>query len=265
MEQAAVTSGHRPATFDPLRKAIPFRERRAPVKLRLVCFPFAGGNAALFRGWASRLPAGVEVCAVEMPGHGVRLAERPCADMTTLVDVLTASVRLLVREAPYAFLGHSLGGIVAYEVARRLRALAEPLPVRLLVSASRAPHVSPPTRPLHDLPDAQFLARLRRYNGIPRAVEGSPELLQLMLPVVRADMRVYETYQHATGAQLACPISAFAGNEDEWVPTARVERWRDVTAATFDLTTLRGDHFFLRDPTSPFFAALADRLAEFAA
>lgn len=265
MNLAVSPSGQRPANLDPLRKAVPFRERHAPVKLRLLCFPFAGGNAALFRGWASRLPAGVEVCAIEMPGHGVRLAERPCGDMTTLVDVLSAAVRLLVRDAPYAFLGHSLGGIVAYEVARRLRALGEPLPARLLVSASRAPHVAPTTRPLHDLPDAQFLAQLRRYNGIPRAVEDSPELLQLMLPVVRADMRVYETYQHAAGAKLACPISAFAGNDDEWVPTARVDRWRDLTAAPFDLTTLRGDHFFVRDPTSPFFAALADRLAELAA
>jgi surfactin synthase thioesterase subunit len=264
-ESAAWTRRSPASAVEPLRRAVPFREGRAPFRLRLVCFPFAGGNAALFRGWAGRLLDGVEVCAVEMPGHGVRLAEPPCTAMGELVAGLAPAVRALVGDAPFALLGHSLGGIVAYEVARHLRATDGLLPVRLLVSASRAPHVAPSTRPLHELPDEQFLAHLRRYNGIPRAVEESPELLRLMLPVVRADMRVYETYRHEVGAPLPCAISAFAGNDDEWVPYARVDRWRDLTTASFDLTSIRGDHFFVRDSTSPFFSALADRIAEIAA
>jgi surfactin synthase thioesterase subunit len=214
--------------------------------VRLFCFPYAGGGASVFAPWAHALPREVEVSAIEAPGHGSRLRERA---LTRLDDIAAEATAALLPhlDRPFALFGHSLGGLVAFEVCRRLRAASERPPECLLVSASGAPQTEDPDpdRPLHRLPDAKFLQKLGEMNGTPDRVLQHDELMRLMLPMLRADMEAYETYTYVPGPPLAIPITAFGGLYDAHVTRDRIEAWRDLTVEEFATRLLPGDHFFI--------------------
>src|ERR1700694_2711560 len=146
--------------------------RRKPgphTRRRLFCFPYAGAGASIFRAWPDGLPTDVEVCPVQFPGRGTRLMERPFTRLSPLVEALAQALVPLL-DKPFAFFGHSLGALVGFELARQLRRQTGVQPVRLFVSADRAPQIPPRDRPIHALPKGEFLVELRRLNGIPRKV-----------------------------------------------------------------------------------------------
>jgi medium-chain acyl-[acyl-carrier-protein] hydrolase len=220
------------------------RKPRPQARLRLFCFPYAGGGALIFRTWADSLPADVEVCPIQLPGRGTRLMEPLCTQLSPLIQALAQALFPLL-DKPFAFFGHSLGALVSFELARQLRRQYGVQPVRLFVSASRAPQLPHRGLPVHTLPEGDFLAELRHLNGIPRAVLEHEELMQITLPVLRADFAVYETYVYSTELPLNCPISTFGGLRDRTVSQSDLEAWREQTRGSFSLQMFPGDHFFL--------------------
>jgi len=223
---------------------ITFRKPNPQARLRLFCFPYAGTGASIFRTWPDGLPADVEVCPVQCPGRGTRLTETPFTQLSPLVQALAQALVPLL-DKPFAFFGHSLGALVAFELARRLRRQSGVQPARLFVSADRAPQIPPRDRPIHALPEREFLLELRRLNGVPGKVLENAELMEIMLPVLRADFAVYETYVYSTEPPLDCFISSFGGLQDHRVSRGDLEAWRDQTSVSFSLRMFPGDHFFL--------------------
>lgn len=210
-------------------------------QFRLFCVPFAGGNAAVFRNWGALL-ATVEVWAIQFPGRGDRIAEPLLTYLPTLVHQIVPTFSSLC-DRPYAFFGHSMGALVCFELARYFS--QEMAPQHLFVSGRRAPQC-PDSRSLHRLPDADFLAELRRLNGTPPQVLENAELMQFFMPILRADMAICETYQYQESQPLTCPITAFGGTEDLSEPLDLVAEWQAQTEAHFSLHPLPGDHFFLQ-------------------
>jgi len=234
----------------PLDSWIACRKSIPQPRLRLFCFPYAGGGVSIFRAWSDGLPADVEVCPIQLPGRGPRLIEPPFNRLSPLIHALAEALFPLL-DKPFAFFGHSLGALVSFELARQLRRQYAVQPVRLFISADRAPQIPNRDPPTHSLPEGEFLMAVRRLNGTPREVLEDEELRQIMLPLLRADFAVYETYWYATEPSLNCPISAFGGLQDHRVSRGDLEAWRDQTSVSFSLRMFPGDHFFL-NTTQPF-------------
>lgn len=231
---------------------------RATPRLRLFCFAYAGGSAWAFRTWAEQLPETIEVCAIELPGRGKRMLEPALTELSTLLQAL-GPVLLPYVDLPFVCFGHSLGALVAFELCRWLRRTVQLSPQYLWVSAARAPHLSADRPAMHTLPQAELIAELRRYNGTPASVLNNTELMELMLPTLRADFTVLETYRHQPDAPLSCPITGFWGTQDNIVSQTQVIAWQRHTTS-FTLEEILGDHFFIHQPLFP--QRLLPRLTE---
>jgi surfactin synthase thioesterase subunit len=213
---------------------------------RLFCFPYAGMGASVFRSWTTEFPANVELCFIQPPGREGRWSEKAFVSTRDFApvaaDALTPYLTL-----PFAFFGHSLGALTSFEVARVLRRRNLPQPRHLFMSAHRAPHLPNPHPTLRHLRDQEFVAEIaRQYNGIPQAVLDNVDLIELMLPCLRADFTAFETYQHEIEPPLSCPITAFGGRSDPRVGEAEVAAWREQTTGAFACAQFPGDHFFLQ-------------------
>lgn len=229
-------------------------------KLRLFCFPYAGGTALVYQKWPDILPSSIELCAVRLPGRGARHTERPFTRIEPLVEAAAENLRPYM-DRPFALFGHSIGAIISFELARYLRRKHGPEPTHLLVSGRRAPHVPATEPPTYNLPEPEFIEKLRQLNGTPREVIEHAELMQLMIPLLRADFSVAETYSYYEEAPLSCPISAYGGLQDQEVPRENLEAWREHTNAAFVLRMLPGDHFFINQPQSHLTWVVAKDLA----
>ena len=213
-------------------------------RIRLFCFPYAGGGASLYRTWAQGLPPQVEVCPVQLPGRENRIREEPFRRMETLVEALAAGLAPLL-DRPFAFFGHSMGSLIAFELTRHLVRERGLSPAHLFVSGHRAPQLPPRDEPIHPLPDEEFLAKVFELNGTPEEVRTDPELRALFLPILRADFELCETYGYQEAAPLPCPVSAFGGLGDHHVPREDLQAWQEQSQGRFVLRMLPGDHFFL--------------------
>ena len=214
-------------------------------RVRLFCFPYAGGGAHIYRTWPNGLPASVEVCPIQLPGRGARMMEEPFTQMSSLVEATAEALLPYLEDKPFACFGHSMGALVSFEFARQLRSRNGPQPIHLFVSGCFAPDIPDPD-PIHTLPDSELLAEVRRLNGIPKEAQENAELMRLMLPTLRADCTVTETYTPTKEPPLDCPISAFGGLQDQMVSREDLEAWRQQTTASFLLRMFPGDHFFLQ-------------------
>lgn len=236
------------------------RRPNSAAKLRLFCFAHAGIGASLFRLWSDELPASIEVQAVQLPGREARLRE-PLATALPALAEQVAEALLPVLTGPFAIFGHSLGALLGFEVARGLRRRGARPPVHLLVAARAAPQLPRDQPLLHTLPSDKLVAEVvRRYDGIPAAVRQEPALLQLLLPVLRADLQLLETYEYAEGEPLECPLSVFGGQQDGTVQPAQLEGWRAQTSEAFRLRLLPGNHFFLNTSRTALLQGIADDL-----
>lgn len=227
---------------------------------RLFLFPYAGGGPAVFNQLVSGIPGAMEAWIAHYPGRGSRHAEAPIKQISTLAESLLLAMQPLF-DKPFVFLGHSLGGLVAFELARHLRRNGLPQPQILFVSACGAPHLSDPQPPIYALPDGEFLQSVQRLNGIPSELLDQPELMQLLLPVVRADFEAIENYVHLPGElPLAVPIVAFGGLDDPRVSREHLEGWSLHTSSGFSSQYFPGDHFFLNTAREAVIAAMVATL-----
>lgn len=221
-----------------------FKSPNPKASVRLFCFPYAGGNALVYRTWAQKLPPGVEVVAIQLPGRATRMHEPLVPKLTDLVEPIASALAPFLDE-PFAFFGHSMGSVVAFEVARFFRREGRALPRHMFVSGRSAPQLNPEHPPLYNLPKDELLAELQNLDGTPREVLEHPELMELMLPILRADFSICDTYEYTEESPLACPITAFGGLQDSGVSRQNLEAWREQTSGTFTLRMFPGHHFFI--------------------
>lgn len=230
--------------------------------VRLFCFPFGGGGASTFREWGAELGPEIEVWPVQLPGRETRWREPAYNKVSALLPGLGEAVAPYL-DRPFALFGHSMGALISFELARHLRRLGLPQPVHLFVSARRGPQVPDRLPPIHALPQDQVVEQLnRRYNGIPQAIMESENLLNLFVPIFRADLELTETYQYTQEPPLACPISAFGGLADHQVTLTDHAAWGDQTTGAFTLRMLPGGHFFLQETRTRLLAALSSDLRQ---
>jgi len=233
---------------------LPYFEPR-PATLRLFCFPYAGAGALAYVTWIAALAGKASVCPLRLPGREARLQEKPFESLTELVDTLEAVITPHL-DHPFAFFGHSMGGGIAFELARSLRRHGKALPLALYVSAARAPQFrlnwTPPAAPS----DAECMEQLRCLEGIRPDVPAKPQTMQLPLPALRADAALYRSYVYTPEAALDVPIFAYGGRADPNVRPEHLEAWREQTRVRFARREFEGGHFFIRSSRDAFLRAL---------
>ncbi|HRW10315.1 MAG TPA: alpha/beta fold hydrolase [Caldilineaceae bacterium] len=215
-------------------------------RLRLFCFPYAGGAASIYRQWQHYLPTTTEVCAVQLPGREQRIREQAFATMELLVEALLPNL-LPHLDRPFALFGHSMGSLIAYALAQQLQQQYQLTPTHLLVSGRRAPFLPAPESPLHTLTDDKaFLTEIQqRYKNLPAVIFADAELRGLFVPLLRADFALVERYRSQDEPPLACPIVAFGGEADPHATALDLQAWQQLTSRAFALHRLPGDHFYL--------------------
>lgn len=211
---------------------------------RLFFFPYAGAGPSVFHQWCKKLPDTIEAHIVHYPGRGSRYNEPPIKKLPVLVENIYQAIQPLL-DKPFAFFGHSMGGMIAFELARVLSQNNSPQPLVLFISACGAPHIPNPNQPIHSLSDIEFLQSLKDLNGTPSEILEKPELMQLLLPTLRADFELIETYQFASASPIDCPIFAFGALDDPRVSRERIEAWYIHTSSNFEAKFFEGDHFFI--------------------
>lgn len=216
-------------------------------KSRVFCLPYAGGSASVYRPWSRFAPLDIELCSVELPGRGTRFVEQAYVRMDDLVGDLARSM-LPFLDCPYTIFGHSMGGLVGFELTRRLRTLGAPAPEHLIVSAASDPcSRQAPRSPLHLASDALMMAKLRSLNGTPTALLDDDDFMRLMLPTIRADFAVLETYRYRAQEPLTVPITVLGGTQDTTVSRTGLTGWSQLSTGGFGLQLFEGDHFFLHN------------------
>lgn len=234
----------------------------AAAPLRLYCFSYAGGNAMGWLDWQGALAPHVEIRAVQLPGRGDRFVDTPLTDFDELIDTLADVLRADDDGRPFAFFGHSLGALVAFELARTQARLGRPLPLHVIVSGCAAPRHRPPREGLHLLDDDALIRRLRELNGTPRAVLDHRELMAVLLPTIRADMALVDDYTYRAGPPLPVPLTVFAGRADDHDTPAQVEGWSVETRAGCATHWFDGDHFFIHGARDAVLACLLAALTQ---
>ncbi len=232
-------------------------------RLRLFCFPYSGAAASIFYSWSSVLPNTIEVCPVQYPGHGTRVGEPLLTDLPGLVEQAYQALRPF-WDKPFAFFGHSMGALVSFELARFLYRSnsAESNLVGLFVSGHNAPQLPDQMENIHDLPEAEFIERLRKLNGTPEDVLQNDELRELVIPILRADFKMSETYTCQPSTALACPIFACGGLADIYTSREGLEAWRVHTSKAFSARMFPGDHFYLTEARIMLLQVIARELSQ---
>jgi medium-chain acyl-[acyl-carrier-protein] hydrolase len=246
-----------------LERWLPSLRRITESCARLFCFPYAGGSATVFASWPERLP-GVDIRPVQLPGRGNRLHEAPISGWQAIVHGLAPALPPLL-DRPFAFFGHSMGALLAFEMTRFLRRQGHRLPAHLFVSGCRAPHIPDADRISPDLPEEAFRARLRALGGTPPEVLGDRELMALFMPALRADFAVCATYECRTEPPLPCPITVFGGRDDEESTPEQLEEWQAHTTEILRIREFPGGHFFLQDNEDLLLADVGETLRNAAA
>jgi medium-chain acyl-[acyl-carrier-protein] hydrolase len=217
-------------------------------RIRLFCFPYAGGGSGIFRQWGKEfLRFGIEVVPALLPGRESRMREPGYTHVDQYLEPLAREISPYL-DSPFAFFGHSMGGIIAFELARRLRDERGRECKHLFISGRRAPRIPRRDPYMHDLPEPEFIAELERMKGTPKEVLEHKELMELMIPLLRADFATCNTYTYAPGQPLRCPITVLGGTRDEEAPPDELDLWSEETTGDFSVHLLEGDHFFINLP-----------------
>ncbi|MGK5631435.1 thioesterase II family protein [Streptomyces sp. URMC 123] len=233
---------------------------RPEASLTLICFPFAGASAPAFRPWLPLLPRSVALRAVQLPGRQDRMREPAMTGHREIVDALADAMAERPPERPYAFFGHSMGALLAFELTRELRRRGAPAPVLLGVSGWPAPSGVPSYAPISGLPDDRFLAAVATLGGMPDEVLAEPELINVLLPSLRADFGVCERYRYRPGEPLDIPLTVFGGTRDPMTTMEGLRGWRTESTRPVRVRQYQGDHFYLLQHAPAVVGALVDEI-----
>lgn len=217
-------------------------QAKVSARFKLICIPYAGGSAYIFNSWPKHLPDWLQVCAIQLPGRGRRIQEPALTRLSAIVPQLTEALLPHLGQH-FAFFGHSMGAMISFEVIRELKRKHKVGAMHLFVSGCYAPHIPDPN-PLHSLPDQEFIDELKRLQGATPAELDNSELMQLMLPTLRADCLVTETYTYQQDLPLECPITVFGGTEDTIAKEEDLTQWQRHTNGRFACHIFPGKHFF---------------------
>jgi medium-chain acyl-[acyl-carrier-protein] hydrolase len=206
------------------------------------------------------LPSDVDLVPIQLPGRESRWREKTYDGIDALVDAMAHDLQPYF-DVPFVFFGHSMGALVAFEMARFVSRVYGRTPAHLFVSGHRAPHLPSRFPSLHHLPDDTFVREMQsRYGGIPDAILQDAELLSLFLPTLRADMKMIETYRYIAGSPLDCPLSVFGGWQDKIVNEAELDAWRQYTSQSVALRMFPGDHFYMQAHLALLMQAITEAL-----
>lgn len=235
-----------------------FAPRQQPKK-RLFAFHHGGGSAVFVKTWHQHLSEEVEVVGVQLPGRQERLREKPVTQVEALIQPLAQALQPYT-DLPFYFFGHSLGAMISFELTRYLCDFTAVQPQTLIVSGRHAPQVRSTFPKIHRLDDQAFLEGVKHYDGLPAEVLAHEELIQLILPALRADFTLSETYFYQPAPPLPHPIAAIGGTDDRSVPTTNLEAWQKQTRAGFSMQLIDGGHFYFEEQPAAFFTALQNVL-----
>ena len=238
--------------------------RTAPeAQTRLFLFPYAGAGPAVFYRWASEMPGIIEVWSAHYPGRGSRYREAPLTQISEFAEQLSHAIQPIL-DRPCAFFGHSLGGLVAFELIRRLRQQNLPQPRVLFISGCGAPHLPHLNASICAQSDPDFMKSLQQLNGVPSELLNQPEAMQLLLPILRAVFEVIDRYRYSPEESLHIPIVALAGLSDPRVSREHLEGWALHTEAGFQLHEFPGDHFFINTCRESVISCISEELTTYA-
>lgn len=247
-------------TLKPRTWIKPSKKNHQSSDIKLFCFPYAGGSSLIFQTWSDDLPMTVEICPLELPGRGYRLLETPFNNLIPLVEAIGEAIKIYL-DKPFAFFGHSMGALISFELVRLLRRKYGLTPVHLFVSGQNAPQIPNLAPPIHALDEEAFFDKLRRLNGTPKIVLENPEMMKFILPSLRADFAVSETYVYVDESPVDCNITAFGGFQDTETNQDSMMAWREQTKGSFSLKMLPGDHFFIHSAQSLLLENLSQKLS----
>ena len=228
--------------------------------MRLFLFPYAGGGPAAFWKWAPNFPDHIETWIAHYPGRGSRVNEPPIKQLNILTEELGQAIGPQL-DKPFVLFGHSLGGLVAFELANHLYQNHLQQPKVLFVAGCRAPHQPATSPPIHALPDPEFLQALRDLNGTPIEILENSELMELLLPTLRADFELVETYPFVFNQPpLSCPIVAFGGVGDQQLSQEHLRGWARHTSADYKIEYFPGDHFFINEMKDAIIGSITEEI-----
>lgn len=216
-------------------------------KMRMFCFPHAGGSAQDYKKWLAYLPMDIELLVAQMPGRAERMQEKLCTNFNELIDsFLTAIIPFL--DKPYFFVGHSLGGSIAFEVARAIRRIEHIMPTSMIIIGRGGPNIQE-SRPRYNAPDKEFIAYLKSQSGTDEKIFEDVEVLKFFLPIIRNDMMLADTYHnfYQKESPLSCPIHVFFGSKEADITQEMVAEWKYETSSNFTVEQFDGNHFFLHE------------------
>lgn len=239
----------------------PFVRPRPAPALRLFLLPYAGAGASTFRPWSTRLPDWIEPWAVQLPGRETRFAEPSATRLDPLVESLADALSPWL-DRPYALFGHSMGGLLAFELARTLRDRRLPLPRQVVVSGHRAPQVVSPVGEFRDLPEPEFQARLRALGGIPDAVWAEPQLVAMVSARLRADYQMLESYRYRPAPPLESPLTAYGAPDDAESTPELMAPWAEHSTRFGGVRLFSGGHFFIHHDEARVLADLISLLGQ---
>lgn len=227
--------------------------------IRLICFPYAGAGASVYRSWSTLLGPDIEAFAVRPPGRETRFTEDLLTGVSDYAQQASEAIAALPDDRPLVLFGHSLGALAGYETAVRLTQAGQHI-AKLVVSGRQDPDSPGKRKHISHLPNAEFAKEMAAYNGTPAEVLANEELLELLLPMIKADFAMSERYPGRSGTLLSCPVLALASRQDSWLDAHSIEGWKQVTSGTFETGWFEGDHFYLNHHTAELIAFLSKKM-----
>lgn len=225
----------------------------------MFCFPYAGAGASVYRNWSKLLPNDFEAFAIQAPGRETRFMEPFVSSIAELANQAAQAI-LRETEKSVVLFGHSLGAACAFETARVLERLGH-IPELLIISGRQCPGTASKRAPIAHLSDEQFLEQVRTYKGTPSAVLDNKELMELLLPLLRADFNLSEQYRPKQEPLLSCPILGLGSTEDEWLDRETLEPWGKLTRGGFESHWFEGDHFYLNQQTEELLNVIKEKIS----
>jgi medium-chain acyl-[acyl-carrier-protein] hydrolase len=242
---------------------IAYRKPKPQAALRIFCFPYAGGGASVFRNWDKDLPPTIELCPVQLPGRETRVVEPAYSRIESLVKTLSLELKPFLG-IPYVFFGYSMGALIAFELARVLASQSSG-PSHIFLAARPGPCLPSPYPRTDMLSTPEFIEELKRRGGISNVVQENHELLNMVLPTVRADFALCENYTYTPGKILGCPLSIFGGTADPNIPEHNLAAWSTETTSSCNVRMFVGDHFFIHTCQTEVVRAVVETLSTSAA